>query len=439
MTVYTAPGDLAQPPVPGDLEDPTGPAAGGSPGDLYELPGRLTFGCECTDQRRRAFIARQMDPLVARQTDTDPLVGRQTDTDPLLARQTDRLLALAQSPPASVAVRDLSAHMGKELLGHRMTELHNAARDHMVSAFDGHDLYLVRGGRVCSIPDPLRQRPAIIACEAPFPLEPLFGTVVRPVLQLALLGRGSVAVHAASVEVAGRAVLLAGWSESGKTEIALALVEEGAAFLSDKWTVLDSGGGASMFPISIGVRRWVLRYLPRLARSMPPAARRQFRAAALATIATGPARLATARPGTRRRAGELLEKALAMADRAALTPSELRAAYGQHDDPTRRVPLGLLVVLTSAPTDQVSVRPVSPEWAAARLARAAAYERRELFSLLQRRAYAEPLVEADPIAEAIATERRLLEPLLAEVPAIEVRTAFPSDPRAAAAAVSRWL
>ncbi|MBV9166079.1 MAG: hypothetical protein JO321_07295 [Solirubrobacterales bacterium] len=419
MTSRTAPVDLAQPTAPGGLAEPTGKLPRGSPPDLYELPARLTFACECADGRRRAFIARQMDPLAA--------------------VQTARPVALAGSPLADVVVRDLSAPVAKELLAHRLAELHNAARDHMVSAFDGHQLHLIRGGRVCSIPDPLRHRPAIIACEATFPLEPLFGAVVRPALQLALLGRGCAAVHAASVEVAGRAVLLAGWSESGKTEVSLALIEQGAAFLSDKWTVLDSGGGASIFPIGVGVRRWALPYLPRLAGSLPPAARRQFRAAALATIASRPVRLATTGAGARGRAGVFLERALAVADRAALTPSELRAAYRQRDDPSRGVPLGLLVLLTSVPDDEVSVRPVSPEWAAARLARAAAYERRDFFSLLQRRAYAEPLVEADPVAEAIAAERRLLEPLITDVPAIEVRMAFPSDPRAGAAAVSRWL
>lgn len=419
MIAHSAPGDVVQPTASGRQGGPAGPPPRGSPPDLYGSTGRLTFACECADGRRRAFIARQMDPLDA--------------------RQTDRPFALAGSPPAAVVLRDLSAHAAKELLAHRVTELHNAARDHMVSAFDGHELHLIRRGRVCSIPDPLRDTPAVIACEALFPLEPLFGAVVRPVLQLALLRGGCVAVHAACVEVGGRAVLLAGWSETGKTEIALALAEQGAAFLSDKWTVLDSGGGASVFPIRVGVRRWALRYLPRLARSLPPPARRQFRAAALATIASRPARLATARGGRRGRAGELLEQALALADRASLTPSELRAAYGQHDDPNRRVPLGLVVLLTTAPAREVSVRRVSPEWAAARLARAAAYERRDLFSLLHRRGYSEPLIDADPVAEAIAAERRLLEPLLTEVPTIELHAAFPSDPRAGAAAVSRWL
>ncbi len=415
MTANSASGDQAQPIASGDEVQPVGT----SPFDLYELAGRLTFANEYAEGRRQAFIAGQMDPLVA--------------------RRTDQGFELAGSSPTRVVVRDLPAQTAKQLFDRRATELHNPARDHIVSAFDGHELHLIRGGRVCSIPDPLREKPAIIACEAAFPLASIFGVVVRPVLQLALLGRGCVAVHAAAVEVAGRAVLLAGWSESGKTEVALALLEQGAAFLSDKWTVLDSDGSASVFPIGVGVRRWALRYLPRLAHSLPPNARRQLRAAAFAASVSRPARRATAGTGARGRVGELFEQGLAMVDRAALTPSELRAAYGQHDDPGRKVPLGLVVLLTSTPADEVSARPVSPEWAAARLARAAAYERRELFSLLQRRAYAEPLAEADSVAEAIAAERRLLEPLLTEVPAVEVRTAFPSDPRAAAAVLARWL
>jgi hypothetical protein len=418
MTAHTAPGDLSHPTTPGDRTVPSGASPEHSPRDIYELSERLSVAFECAGGRRRAFIARQMDPLVVRHPDD---------------------AALAGSPPPAVVVHDLSTHTAKDLLAHRVTEVLNPARDHVLSAYDGRELHLVRDGRVCSIPDPLRQRPAVVACEEQFPLESLIGKVVRPVLQLALLGGGCVAVHGACVEIAGRAVLLAGWSETGKTEIALALVEQGAAFLSDKWTLLDSGGAASVFPIGVGVRRWVLPYLPRLARSLPPAAQRRFRAAALATMASRAARLASSRAGATGRAGELLKQALDQTSRAALTPSELRAAYGQQDDPTRRLPLGLLVLLTTAPTREVSVRRVSAEWAAARLARAAAYERRDFFALLQRRAYAEPLVESDPVAEAIAAERRLLEPVLASVPAIEVRTAFPSDPRAAAAAVSRWL
>ena len=57
-------------------------------------------------------------------------------------------------------------------------------------------------------------------------------------LQLGHVARGAAVAHSAAVVLDGRAVLVAGWSESGKTETALALMEDGARFLSDKWTVL---------------------------------------------------------------------------------------------------------------------------------------------------------------------------------------------------------
>src|SRR5204862_272952 len=83
---------------------------------------------------------------------------------------------------------------------------------------------------------------AIFAAEPGFPIARAFGRVVRPTLQLAMLARGGAAVHSAAVELDGKAVLVAGWSESGKTETALALVEEGARFLSDKWTFVAEDG-----------------------------------------------------------------------------------------------------------------------------------------------------------------------------------------------------
>jgi serine kinase of HPr protein (carbohydrate metabolism regulator) len=57
-------------------------------------------------------------------------------------------------------------------------------------------------------------------------------------MHLGLMRRDAVAVHSAAVEMDGQAVLIAGWSESGKTETALALMEAGARFVSDKRTVL---------------------------------------------------------------------------------------------------------------------------------------------------------------------------------------------------------
>jgi hypothetical protein len=83
--------------------------------------------------------------------------------------------------------------------------------------------------------------------------------LVRSIARRALPGAGAVAVHASLVEVDGQGVVIAGWSESGKTEAALGLAARlGGRFISDKWVVLD-GEGSWPHPGVAGLRDWVAR------------------------------------------------------------------------------------------------------------------------------------------------------------------------------------
>jgi serine kinase of HPr protein (carbohydrate metabolism regulator) len=50
-------------------------------------------------------------------------------------------------------------------------------------------------------------------------------------------------VHASCVAIGGRAVLLAGRSGSGKSDLALRLIDRGAALVSDDYTELRGAGG----------------------------------------------------------------------------------------------------------------------------------------------------------------------------------------------------
>jgi hypothetical protein len=365
----------------------------------YDLSGRLSVRCADADRGVAALLATQMDPLSP--------VEREGPADVELAR-------------GPVAARTL-------------VDIQNPARDGTVTASDGERLVMLEDGRACTLPDPLRDRPARFVYDPGFPLGRVYARIVRPALQLALHAHAAVAVHSATVELDGRAVLVAGWSETGKTETALALMESGARFLSDKWTVLGTDGEASTFPINVGVRRWVLPYLPTLEAALPRRARAQLGVAATLAAATRPVR---ARPG---RLSVLAARAAALADRAALTPGELRAAYGQRDDPARRVPLGIIAVLTTVPGPAITCKPADPAWTAARLARSAAYERRELFAAFERRAYALPGTVAGALEDAVAAEARLLELALRHGRTFEVRAPFPADPRAVAAAISRAL
>jgi hypothetical protein len=337
--------------------------------------------------------------------------------------------------PGPGANRPADVTLARDLPADRsFRDVQNPARDGTVTAFDGESFCLLLDGRACAVPDPLRDRPARLSYAPGFPIGRILRTVVRPTLQLSLVGRGAVAVHAAAVEVDGRAVLVAGWSESGKTETALALMERGARFLTDKWTVLGTDGQASAFPVNVGIRRWVLPYLPRLAAGLPRGARAQLAAAGTAAALTRPLRARRGRPAA------VARRAVALADRAALTQAQLRAVYGQDgDDPARRVALGATAVLTTIPGGEVTCAPTSPAWAAGRLARSAAVERRELLALFERRAYALPGEEDGLRERAIRAERQLLEQALSAAPVFEVHAPFPGDPRVVAAAIARCL
>jgi len=50
-------------------------------------------------------------------------------------------------------------------------------------------------------------------------------------------------VHASTVSIGGRAVLIAGRSGSGKSDLALRLIDRGAALVSDDYTLVRRAGG----------------------------------------------------------------------------------------------------------------------------------------------------------------------------------------------------
>lgn len=57
------------------------------------------------------------------------------------------------------------------------------------------------------------------------------------------LGAGTETIHASCVAIAGRAVLIAGRSGAGKSDLALRLIDRGATLVSDDYTVLRRSNG----------------------------------------------------------------------------------------------------------------------------------------------------------------------------------------------------
>lgn len=317
-------------------------------------------------------------------------------------------------------------------------ELQGPADDDLLTGTDGERLLVAWDGRRCTIPDVVAGRPALFDYEPGFPIWRVFRAAVRPVLQVAMAAEGrAAAVHAAAVTTGDGAIIVAGWSESGKTETALGLMEAGASFLSDKWTPLGPDGIASPFPISVGVRRWVLEYLPTLRGALTRSARTQFIAARAASIVLRPASRRVAHSRSAAILADSARKVSALGDRAAFEVAELREAYGQVDDPTRSTPTRLVVLLENSSRDEVVAVPASPATVAARLARSAAYERRAYFGMLQRAAYLVPDRPATVVERAIAFDEAVLREAFMRVELVTIRAPFPTDPRRVADEIMR--
>jgi hypothetical protein len=268
-----------------------------------------------------------------------------------------------------------------------------------------------------------------------FPLWIAFSDVVRPLLQLATINRGAVAVHGAAVQIGEGGVLVCGWSETGKTETALALAELGARFVSDKWTIIDSNASIHAFPVSVGIRDWVVDYLPRLRAHLRISQRMRLRA----SRTTRRALPVLYRAGTNPVAGAVesqLDRVLTLTSRVSLRQTEVAAVYGSSADSTATPRLVTLAMLTTVPGDEVSIRPAEVGWTAERLVQSAAYERRSLYELDARVRFASAQPGPSPLHRVAGLEADLLRHLLASVRLLEVRAPFPTDPRKVADALA---
>lgn len=361
----------------------------------WDLAGRLLMSVEGVDEAQRDAIVAELDPFlpVERAGDADVIVGH------------------LPSP---------------ELL-----EMQGPANDQRMTAVDLDGRLLARfGSRWVEVPPP-HEAPVRVDVQTGLDIGLCWREVIRPAMHQALRDRRAVAVHGAAVD-GGPAggTIVSGWSESGKTEVALALVEAGASFLSDKWTVAGPDGEISAFPVGVGVRGWVMPTLPRLQASLPRRARAQLVAARLIRTGTGPLLDRAGSGRVTRLATGMVVRAVELGDRAGLSPTEIRQAYGQADDPARRVQLTTVVLLLTGPTGRVVVEEATSGWAARRLARTAAYERRTWYDLQERGAYAGLPDRAGARDAAIAAEERLLAAVMDGASRVlRVTCPFPCDPR----------
>jgi len=98
-----------------------------------------------------------------------------------------------------------------------------------------------------------------IVCERGLPAVPL----LIPILNLTVLNKGALPLHASAFNYRGTGVLTTGWSKGGKTETLLAFMSRGAEYIGDEWVYITADGGRMYgIPEPIRVWDWHLQDLP---------------------------------------------------------------------------------------------------------------------------------------------------------------------------------
>jgi hypothetical protein len=114
-----------------------------------------------------------------------------------------------------------------------------------------------------------------IVCERGLPAVPL----LIPLLNLTLLDRGVLALHASAFVHEGKGVVATGWSKGGKTESLLAFAARGAEYVGDEWVYVSNDGERVYgIPEPIRIWDWQLDQLPEFAALIGKRQRSRLRA-----------------------------------------------------------------------------------------------------------------------------------------------------------------
>jgi hypothetical protein len=221
------------------------------------------------------------------------------------------------------------------------------------------------------------------------------------IINMAVLGRGALPLHAAAFDWQGRGVLATGWSKGGKTETLLAFMAHGAHYIGDEWVYLSDDGRMAGIPEPIRLWAWHLRQLPALRRRARRDERLKLDLLAAATRTTrlasrggrGGGRLAV---GARRVESALARQACLDVPPARLFGAERCVMQGRLD----RV---LLVMTHAAP--HIDVQPMSSPEVAERMLFSLQEEQMRLLSLYHKFRFAFP-GRPNAYLEAVASVQR---------------------------------
>lgn len=297
----------------------------------------------------------------------------------------------------------------------RLLELNDAA-------FDDERFYVVDafGARTRLEVDRIGEAGLELVCERRVREIPL----LLPIVALGLLGKGHVLLHSAAFVHRNRAFLAAGWKKGGKTELLLAYLSNGAAYLADEWTLVSPDGTARGLSGPLRVWRWHLQQLPEARRRIAPRARARL------ALAGAYRRAYALLPEPRPKSGLLRQRFDRLAQEGGVpwlgqvsVPADTLFPHAAALEPVRLD----VAVLVQAASEGTEIMPSTGAEIARRMVASQEYERALLRTTYEQFRFAFP-GRQNPLLEGAASEElRILEQAFRGVLALELRHPYPVD------------
>lgn len=223
-----------------------------------------------------------------------------------------------------------------------------------------------------------------LVCETGLPAIPL----LRQLLNLVMLARGVVPVHATGFRHRGRGVMVTGWSHGSKTGSLLSFMAAGAKFIGDEWIYL-SAERERMYglPDQLEARPWYLRELPQYQRHV------NFTERTRTGLAAGLARMLCPLVARSEKSNSLGSKIIRHAHDALLDQQAIhlwpRTLFGA-DSCILVSPLDIVIVAVSQEAEEVRVAQAPIEQAVGQMAASFLHEHASLFACYHKYLFAFP-------------------------------------------------
>jgi hypothetical protein len=254
-----------------------------------------------------------------------------------------------------------------------------------------------------------------IVCERGLPAVPL----LVPILNLTVLAKGVVPLHASAFVHDGTGVVATGWSKGGKTEALLAFAARGARYVGDEWVYVSAGGGRVYgIPEPIRLWDWHLRQLPRYEALIGRSSRARLRGIRLL--------LSSERAMRPLGSGTILHDLSRLAPilkRQLFVDVDPELLFGRLETQSARFDRLFLLVSRDAP--DITVEPVDPTEVAERMVFSLQHERLDFMAAYLKFRFAFPKAASSFIEQAEDLQRSALRQAFARKPCFAVHHPYP--------------